>query len=101
MSTFIGFSIVGPQVGTVEASCEMSDTDGARILTAFGLEYGPVDDGVGGLRARTAPEIVELMCQWMADQMRDRALTILRSKASRDAADAVPPIEATPVTLVE
>lgn len=94
--TQVSLRVVGPTAGDITCTYDLSDTDGARIITAYGKMYGPVDDGNGGLRPMTPAEIIDKLAQGLIDGVVVTTIHYEQAEAAKNAQQNVPPIPYTP-----
>ena len=94
--TQVSLRVVGPTAGDITCTYDLSDTDGARIIMAYGKLYGPVDDGNGGLRPMTPAEIVDKLAQGLIDGVVGNTIRLEQAEAAQTAQQNVPPIPYTP-----
>jgi hypothetical protein len=76
-------------VASLSKSKTISAADTTRVLEALKKHYGKVDDGAGGLRDRTNPEVFEIAADSFFGMLRDIVRMIEREAASKAVADAV------------
>jgi len=101
--TQVSISVNGPTAGDITVAYTMSDTDGARILMAYGKIYGPVavTDPVTGdvtYRPMTPTEIIDKLAQGLIDGVINNTIRQEQAEAAQNASAAVPGIPITPAT---